>query len=111
MFCAACLDTGADHCVFPLTFAHRLGLDPAQMPRAETGGVTGRGDVYFSDARILIPLQEHVFKVTARIGFMAGLDALGMGLLGQTGFFDRCTVAFDRARETFSIGIRAESER
>ena len=103
--CTACLDTGADHCVFPLSFADQLGLDPAQMPRAQTGGVTGRGDVFYSDARIFIPLENHMFAVAARVGFMAGLDALGMGLLGQTGFFDSCTVVFDQARDTFTINV------
>ncbi len=101
----ACLDTGADHCVFPLSFTQQLGLDPARMPMARTGGVTGSGDVYYSDVRISIPLGDQAFAFVARAGFTAGVDALGMGLLGQAGFFDRCVVAFDRARETFTIDI------
>ena len=101
--CTACLDTGTDRCVFPLSFARQLGLDPAQMLKAETRGATGSGDVYYSDVRILIPLGGHVFALAVRAGFMEGLDALGMGLLGQTGFFDRFRVTFDRPRGTFTI--------
>ena len=37
--CIAVLDTGADHCVFPLMFASALGLDQLQMKMQMTGGV------------------------------------------------------------------------
>ena len=106
VICAAYLDTGADHCVFPLSFAHQLDLDPTKMPAASTGGVTGRGDVCYSDIRLSIPLGGRVFAFVARVGFTEGLDALGVGLLGQTGFFDKFVVAFDRAQETFTIRVR-----
>lgn len=34
--CVVCLDTGADHCVFPLSIASRIGLDLKNMPKGET---------------------------------------------------------------------------
>lgn len=38
-------------------------------------------------------------------GFTAGLEALGIGLLGQAGFFDRFPTRFDLRDGTFSIDI------
>lgn len=36
-------------------------------------------------------------------GFTEGLDAQGIGLLGQSGFFDQYSVLFDQARGVFTI--------
>jgi hypothetical protein len=37
--CRVCLDSGADHCVFPAIFAPVLGLDILTLKKHMTGGV------------------------------------------------------------------------
>jgi len=68
--CIVWLDSGADHCVFPVSFALALGLSPP-------------------------------FATLA--GFTPGLEAQGVGLLGQTGFFERYGVTFDHKASVFHI--------
>lgn len=107
--CRVCLDTGADYCVFPLTFAHLLGLNVADMPESVTSGVTGKGTVYHAPVRVVIPFGEIGPKPAVDIsfdvmaGFTEGLDAQGIGLLGQSGFFDRYKVIFNQKRGIFTI--------
>ena len=38
-------------------------------------------------------------------GFTSGLDNVGVGLLGQCGFFDRVDVVFNQRAGTFSIDM------
>ena len=102
--CLAYLDSGSDDCCFPLSFATQLGLNPEQMRTNETAGSTGRGTTFYSEVTIRVPLgDQHAIMSDTRAGFMPGLDAVGGGLLGQTGFFDQCAVGFNRAREVFTI--------
>lgn len=45
----------------------------------------------------------HVINLEILAGFTEGLDAQGIGLLGQSGFFDQYSVLFDQARGVFTI--------
>lgn len=45
--CIACVDSGADHCVFPLSFALALGLNPLTMKRQNTAGVGSAANTTF----------------------------------------------------------------
>ena len=38
--CLVCLDSGADQCVFPLSFAKLLGLDVLTMPNSQSPGTS-----------------------------------------------------------------------
>lgn len=109
--CIATLDTGADLCVFPLSFAGRLGLEPETMPSAVTSGATGKGTVYYADVSISIPFrsektgQVSSLQLQTRAGFTEGMDAQGIGLLGQIGFFDTYPVTFDQPGNVFGIHV------
>ena len=109
--CIATLDTGADRCVFPLLFAGRLGLNPQTMPSGVTHGATGKGTVYYADVSVSIPFRsERTGQVTTlqlqtRAGFTEGMDAQGIGLLGQIGFFDTYPVTFDQPGNLFSLHV------
>jgi hypothetical protein len=95
------LDSGADQCVFPLSFARLLGIDVSGLPQTLTGGVGSSANVtYF--AAITIDLGSEI-KFHTLAGFTAGLEAQGVGLLGQIGFFENFQVRFDHRRLTFSI--------
>ena len=105
--CMVCLDTGADRCTFPLSFANRLGLDPTTMPKDVVRGATGPGDIYYADVRISVPFtmdeKRCDLTVNTRAGFTSGMDAQGLGLLGQIGFFDAYTVTFNQGQNAFTI--------
>ena len=91
--CYAIIDSGADHCVFPRAFMQPLGLDPLTTPTELSSGVGAPAAVPTHFANLTIDVQGR-FQFGAYVGFTTGLDALGIGLLGQTGFFDRFNVSF-----------------
>jgi hypothetical protein len=103
--CLVLADTGADHCLFPLSFAAPLGFDPLNMKMATSGGVGNAGNVaYYGDVRIELPIKSGLtLAFSTRAGFTAGLEAVGFGLLGQAGFFEAFRTTFDHRARTFTI--------
>ena len=107
--CFADVDSGADQCVFPISFAHQLGLDETSNPRfAFTGGV-GNAQVptHYWNIKIQIlfglPPSATLFELDVDAGFTPGLEQQGMGLLGQSGFFDCAKVCFDYQNALFYV--------
>ena len=100
--CVAIVDSGADNCVFPASFAGALGLDLLQMKSNLTGGVGSTANVTHFDT-IEIDFGAGPFEVYA--GFTAGMDLHGIGLLGQAGFFDRFDVMFSHKTGQFHINL------
>ncbi len=99
--CYAIVDSGADHCVFPRSFMQPLGLDPLSAPVDMTSGV-GSTNVPTHFTNVMIDLQGLIqFPVYA--GFTTGMEQLGMGLLGQTGFFERLKITFDYSMKFYTI--------
>jgi hypothetical protein len=99
--CYAVVDSGSDHCVFPVQFLRMLDLNPLASPMETISGVASAGvpTHYF---HVEIDLQGMVrFPVYA--GFTTGLDALGLGILGQNGFFDRFHVHFKLPQRIYEI--------
>lgn len=107
--CCICLvDSGADECTFPAAFAKELGFKLDEMPREITNSSTGEGAIYYGDVRILVHFESrkgehHDLEIQTRAGFMEGLNAHGIGLLGQAGFFDRVPVLFNQPEGTFTV--------
>lgn len=101
--CYAIVDSGADHCMFPLSFAFQLGLDPLTAPANASAGV-GNGAVptFYWPVKIDFP---GIITLDVYAGFTVGLDHIGFGLLGQCGFFDRVKVLFDHQAGFFHIEI------
>jgi len=99
--CLACLDSGADSCVFPTSFTFALGLDILQIKKQPTGGVgTSANQTYYDYLSIDL---GHGIQFTSYVGFIAGLDSRGFGLLGQDGFFDHYDVCFYQRQSKFTI--------
>jgi len=100
-------DSGADHCIFPLLVTSLLGLDPLNMKMHPTGGVGSQANLtYYEMVEIRMPVPNGTplsFRTYA--GFTQGADALGMGLLGQSGFFETFRVQFDHAAKVFHIEV------
>jgi hypothetical protein len=97
--------------VFPLSFASQIGLDPLRMPVDMTLGVgVGSVHTYYADIEIGAfykssgaPQVKFSFRTT--VGFTAGLDAQGFGLLGGIGFFENYAVTFDRKNGVFHVEV------
>jgi hypothetical protein len=51
--CFVCLDTDADSCVFPLSFAKLLGLDILTLPKQNTGGVGSIANATYYDTVVI----------------------------------------------------------
>jgi hypothetical protein len=94
-------DSGADHCVFPLSFMRGLGLDSALLNSQLTGGLGNASNrTYY--AAVEIDLGQGIL-IKTYAGFTNGLESIGWGLLGQTGFFDQFTVVFDYRAGLFHV--------
>jgi hypothetical protein len=91
--CIAIVDSGADHCVFPLAFAPALGLDSLNMKMQMTGGVGNTANATYYETIKIVGSRPGAPNVTLEfetlVGFTAGMDAIGWGLLGQSGFFEK----------------------
>jgi hypothetical protein len=112
--CASEVDSGADQCVFPTSFALALGLNPLTMKQQMTGGVGNTGNVtHYSDITVEIgslavdgsgnaTFEPHLsFKTYA--GFTPGLEGQGIGLLGEIGLFENYVVTLDHKNRIFHI--------
>jgi hypothetical protein len=84
-----------------------LGLDPLQMPMHMTGGVGSTANsTYYSTITVNMPITNGptmTFQTFA--GFTAGMEAQGIGLLGQVGFFETFPVLFNHRGKVFSIDL------
>ena len=106
--CLVCLDTGADQCIFPRSFTTPLGLDPLQMKMHMTGGCgSSANPTYYADIEIQLRINGipgvPMISLKTFAGFTPGMDAQGIGLLGQSGFFENFKTTFDHKNRLFHI--------
>lgn len=99
----AIVDTGADSCVFPNSVARLLKLDLDTLPGASTSGV-GSSKNATRFAIVTIDLGDGII-FDAYTGFTPGLESIGVGLLGQDGFFENFDVAFSHKRKVFTVHL------
>jgi hypothetical protein len=99
--CIAMPDSGADACLFPLSLARLLKLDIFSLPRGLTGGLGSSANITYW-ATISVDLG-HGIVFSAYTGFTEGMDPMGLGLLGQDGFFERYRVEFLLSKKVFTI--------
>ncbi|MGB6691633.1 MAG: hypothetical protein WBE76_27665 [Terracidiphilus sp.] len=102
--CLVCLDSGADSCVLPSSFAPVLGLDLLSMKRNFTAGIGSSANPTAYET-IVIDLGNGIC-FSSYVGFTPGLNALGIGLLGQAGFFEQFDVCFDYSGHKFTIATK-----
>jgi len=113
----SCVDSGADGCAFPMSFALALKLDPLKMERNTAGGVGNSSNIVYYDKIKLEVGNIDDFLASSmttfvplivkdiHAGFTTGLDASGIGLLGHTGFLDSCIATFDQRNLQFHLDI------
>jgi hypothetical protein len=99
--CLVMPDSGADACLFPLSLALLLKLDVLKLPKSLTGGVGSNANITYYDT-ITIDLGNGI-AFSAYTGFTQGMDQMGLGLLGQDGFFEHFRVEFLLSQKTFTI--------
>lgn len=99
--CLTIVDSGADHCAFPRLFMQPLGLNALTAPSESTTGVGGSVPSHFCN----IEIDFGVVRIPVYAGFTTGLDQVGVGLLGQTGFFDRFNITFRHSQGIFQVEI------
>jgi hypothetical protein len=84
-----------------MSLAVKLNLDIKHLPRSTNRGVGSQGNVaYYTD--VTIDLRNGI-EFTAYAGFTEGLDAMGLGLLGQAGFFEHYNVEFRHSEKLFTV--------
>jgi hypothetical protein len=99
--CYALIDSGADDCIFPASFAAQLGIDYLTGRHYPFGGVGKKDqDAYFFDVEMDI---VGIIRYQLAIGFTTSLEQNGHGLLGQNGFFDRFSLGFHHPRGVFAL--------
>jgi hypothetical protein len=73
--------------------------------RTDTVGGVGNAAnlLYYDTVEIRIPFQTGLLSFAAVVGFTQGMEAQGIGLLGQAGFFEKFRVQFDHKARLFYI--------
>ena len=99
--CIVMPDSGADACLFPLSLAIHLHLDILSLPKGITGGVGSSANTTYWDT-ISVDLG-HGIAFSVYTGFTQGMDQMGLGLLGQDGFFEHFRVEFLLSEKIFTI--------
>jgi hypothetical protein len=99
--CYAIVDSGADHCIFPLSFGIALGFDPLTTIPVTAAGI-GNSAVATFNWTVTLDFGG-VFVTRVFAGFSDGVNAIGFGLLGQLGFFDQVNVAMNYRKKEFFI--------
>ncbi len=103
----AIVDSGADHCIFPASIATQLGIP---IPNPNTYVFSGTADnpqvAYFETVKATIwngVSTEQPLSFDLYAGFCDTLEHVGIGLLGQAGFFSRFAVSFDQRNASFDV--------
>jgi hypothetical protein len=110
--CKAIVDSGADYCTFPGAFMNALGIEKLAKPDPNFRGPTGAGHIWFCEVTIDL---EFAAPYSVYASFSDGLNDwfindVGVGLLGQVGFFDQFKVAFDWTSKCFAVETRDGQE-
>jgi hypothetical protein len=81
----------------------QLGLDPLTAPVEMTAGVGANNPTHFCN--VTLDLQG-VVQIPVYAGFTTGMDQLGIGLLGQSGFFEAFKITFDIVAKIYTLETR-----
>ena len=102
------IDSGADHCSFPSIYAPQVGLNVQSGKKSTTFGATGSGDTFYHNIHVGVTIQGQPYGFDCYAGFMDGLNAIGIGLLGRCGFFDLFEkVAFCTATKMVELTLKS----
>jgi len=102
------VDSGAETTVFSSDLGVELGIDVPSGERRTIKGIGGRGVAFYHPVALLLTNDAGSVRYTTHVGFTHMLRGLGAsGLLGQTGFFDKFVVTFDRPGLVITVRTRS----
>lgn len=107
--CRVWLDSGADHCIFSLSVAAALGLDPSQMKSHLSGAIGATNVDHFETISVKIDFTmedgaKRSISFDTCAAFTQGMEGKDYGgVLGQLGFFENFEVMFNHRARVFSI--------
>jgi len=103
----ALIDSGADHCIFPASFAKPLGITlPNHRFMRFSGTSNFSQTAYFDTIQVAIwnsNRNEEPILFDLYAGFCDSVEHVGLGILGQEGFFSRFKVILDHPNNIISI--------
>ena len=98
----ALIDSGADCSLFNIQIAQALGIDLSKAKRINLTGISGTINGYCLDS-----LKIKIDGIDKTIGIpvcFIDSDTVGL-LLGQSGFFDKCRIKFEKDHDAFEINL------
>lgn len=104
----ALVDSGADECIFPASLGAVLGV-PIPNPNVLvfSGSANQPQNAYFDKVHVRVwtfaSPPQLAFHFDLYAGFCDTLEHVGLGLLGQNGFFSRFKVNMDHAHDSMEI--------
>jgi hypothetical protein len=103
----AVVDSGADSCVFPASLASHLGI---VLPNQNSSVFCGTGNdaqlAFYEDIKVAVwSVVDRKIALTFDLyaGFCSTMEHVGLGLLGQDGFFSKFKVSIDHRNQCFDI--------
>lgn len=94
------VDSGADLCLFPAKIAELIGIDIESGKEEQIGGIAETPIVaYIHSVRLIV---RGLSGVDVEAGFTES-RGIRTGILGQTGFFDKYRITFQRSRNWVDI--------
>lgn len=105
----AIVDSGADECIFPASLGIALGV-PIPNPNVYvfSGTANQPQNAYFDDVHVSVMAStsppQIAFEFELYAGFCETLEHVGLGLLGQNGFFSLFKVVMDHPNHFLEIG-------
>jgi len=101
------VDSGSDFCIFPASFAKALGI---ALPTGKSITFTGSADrpqvAHFETIQVAIwneNREEDPISFDVYAGFCDSVEHVGLGILGQHGFFSQFKVTCDHTNEVLTI--------
>lgn len=96
----AMIDSGTDGTVLHANIAEALGIDESHGKAGILGGI-GSLDGFYAEVKIVVPDFDVEYKSPVFFGKNLPMD----GLLGQSSFFPRFKIRFEKAENKFYIAV------
>jgi hypothetical protein len=105
----AVIDSGADFCLFPSSWAEVLGITIPNVRWSEFRDATGNlRTAYFDVVELAVVnpyTHEDSFMFQTDVGFSSELEDDGVAYLGHHGFFSNCRVLLNYREGFFEIMV------
>lgn len=101
------IDSGADHCIFDLGLAEKLGITLDKKDTIQLRGV-GKDDVEGYWGTVELKIGDSIYQTKV---VFANMSDFGHGILGQKGFFDHFDVTMSYRKQIVSLQQNSGKEK